>query len=127
MDQLNTLENTVLLLKKNVKSLEDKLQSQAKPDDDKLVVYKQQAQIFMKKKEKLQEDIQRAEEEMANLDRKIQEKDSQLKKNRGPGYKNKDEIDSYAKNLREKSHKYKKLKDELKEMQSENAILNRTY
>ena len=57
MDQLNQLENTVLLLKKNVKSLEDKLQSQSKPEDDKLVVYKQQAQVFMKKKEKLQADI----------------------------------------------------------------------
>ena len=110
-----------------MKSLEDKLQSQAKPEDDKLVVYKQQAQMFMKKKEKLLEDIQKNEEEMGRLDKQIQEKDNELKKNRGPGYKNKDEIDTYAKNLREKSHKYKKLKDELKEMQGENAILNRTY
>lgn len=53
---------------------------------------------------------------MQRLDKQVQEKDAELKKTRGPGYKNKDELDTYAKNLREKSHHYKKLKDELKEM-----------
>ena len=41
IDEINNLENTVLILKKNVKQLEDKLNSQAKPVDDKLAIYKQ--------------------------------------------------------------------------------------
>jgi hypothetical protein len=39
-EELNQLENTVLILKKNVKTLEDKLASQVKPSDDKLAIYK---------------------------------------------------------------------------------------
>ena len=50
-----------------------------------------------------------------------------MKKNKGPGFKSKDDFENYARVLREKTSKFKKMKDELKEMQGENAILNRTY
>lgn len=40
---------------------------------------------------------------MGRLDKKIQERDNELKKTRGPGYKSKDEFENYAKNLKEKS------------------------
>jgi hypothetical protein len=49
------------------------------------------------------------------LDKKAQDKENELKKNRGPGYKSKDEFENYARSLREKTQKFKKLKDELKE------------
>lgn len=64
---------------------------------------------------------------MMRIDKRIQEKDAEIKKNRGPGYKSKDEFENYCRQLKEKTLKFKKLKDELKEMQSENAVLTRTY
>ena len=41
-------------------------------------------------------------------------KEETLQKDRGHGYKTKDEFKAYANELREKTNKYKKLKDELK-------------
>lgn len=40
-EELAQLENTVIILRKNVKQLEDKLANQVKPADDKLAIYKQ--------------------------------------------------------------------------------------
>jgi hypothetical protein len=45
---------------------------------------------------------------------------------KGPGYKSKDDFDSYAANLREKTAKFKKMKDELKDIVAEKAMLART-
>lgn len=41
-------------------------------------------------------------------------KEEAINKERGPGYKSKDEFKAYANELREKTAQYKKMKDELK-------------
>lgn len=49
-----------------------------------------------------------------------------MEKLRGPGYKTKDDFKEYARKLREKTNTYRKMKDELKEIQTESGILART-
>lgn len=43
------------------------------------------------------------ENEITTLDKKAQDKENDLKKNRAPGYKSKDEFENYARSLREKT------------------------
>ena len=43
------------------------------------------------------------EEEISQIDRRVQDKENELKKNRGPGYKSKNEFENYARSLREKT------------------------
>jgi len=56
----------------------------------------------------------------------VMKKEEQISKERGPGYKSKDEFKAYANELREKTSQYKKMKDELKGLQGERGILERT-
>lgn len=52
-----------MTLRRNVNAMEDKLRREAKPEDDKLAIYKQQAQLITKKKERMIEDLKKTEEE----------------------------------------------------------------
>ncbi len=43
MNELNQMENHLMGLRRMVNQMEDKLRREAKPEDDKLAIYKQQA------------------------------------------------------------------------------------
>lgn len=61
------MENHVVSLRRAINGMEEKLSKQSNPQDDKLAIYKQQAALTTKKKERTLEDLKRAEEEMTNL------------------------------------------------------------
>lgn len=63
-NELNQMENNVVVLRRAVSIMEEKLSKQVNPTDDKLAIYKQQAALVSKKKEKALEEQKRAEEEM---------------------------------------------------------------
>ena len=125
-EELNQMENKVVFLKKTVEILEEKLRNESNPTDDKLAIYKQQASLVSKKKERLLEDLKKTEEEQKKVEGEVARKDQALEKLRGPGYKSKDDFKKYANNLREKTNQYKKMKDELKDIAAEISVLSRT-
>ena len=124
--ELNKLENTVVMLRRAVQNLEDKLAREVNPDEDKLAMYKKQANLVAKKKEKIMEDLKKLEEEKAGLEKDIQRKEQEIQKVKGPNYKSADDFKQYAAGLRDKTTKFKKLKDEMKEIKAEASILQRT-
>ena len=125
-EELSQMENKVVYLKKGVEVLEDKLRNESNPADDKLAIYKQQASLVSKKKERILEELKKAEDEQKKVEAEVARKDQALEKLRGPGYKSKDDFKKYANNLREKTNQYKKMKDELKEIAGEISVLART-
>lgn len=126
MNELNSMENNLMMLRRAVNQMEDKLRREAKPEDDKLAIYKQQASLVTKKKERILEDLKKAEDEQSQVEGEIQRKEEQFRKERGGGYKSKDEFKQYANELREKTSQYKRMRDELKGIQAERSILERT-
>jgi intraflagellar transport protein 81 len=124
--EISRLEGQLVQLRKIVQGLDEKLQRESNPSDDKLAIYKQQATLVAKKKEKIMEELKRTEEEKVSIEKDLQKKDGELQKLKGPGYKSKDEFKQYAANLRDKTAKFKKMKDELNEIKNEIGILART-
>jgi len=124
--EISKLENGIVTLRRTVQQLEEKLKTEVNPDEDKLAIYKQQANLVAKKKEQKMEELKKTEEEKERMEKKIKEKEAEIYKLKGPGYKSKDSFKQYAANLREKTNKFKKMKDELREIKNEIGILTRT-
>ena len=57
---------------------------------------------------------------------KVQAKEREMERLRGPDYKSKGDLREYANALREKSSKYKKVKTQMTQLKDEKAILSRT-
>ncbi|EGR32885.1 intraflagellar transport protein, putative [Ichthyophthirius multifiliis] len=76
-NELNHLDNQLIVLRRAVNMMEEKLSKQANPQDDKLAIYKQQAQMITRKKKKLQKNS------------KIQKKNNSIQKNKQQPYKKK--------------------------------------
>ena len=73
------LEQNAINLRRNVAMMEEKMAKQ-NPADDKLAIYKQQAALVTKKKEKIMEDLKRSEDEQSNLEKDIRAKQEKLEK-----------------------------------------------
>ena len=99
---------------------------QSTQGEDKLAIYKQQAAIISKRKDRNIEDLKRAEEQQKILEKETRQKDEQLQKIKGPGYKIKGDFNDYANNLKEKTTKYKKMNSELNSIRAEVTTLART-
>ena len=55
--------------------------------DDKLAIYKGQAALVTKKKEQIQDNLKREEEDMSRLENDIRKKEEQINKIKGAGFK----------------------------------------
>ena len=64
----------------------------------------------MKKKEVKEDELQRVEEEVGKMQSKMQAKEREIERVRGPNYKSKGDLREYANALREKNTKYKNIK-----------------
>jgi intraflagellar transport protein 81 len=126
INQINSLENGIVILRRAVQNLEEKLKREANPEQDKLAIYKQQANLVAKKKEKILEELKKAEEDSNRKEKDLRKKEAEMEKTKGPGYKSKDDFKQYAATLREKTQKFKKMNDELKELKNEIGVLSRT-
>ena len=58
--------------------MEEKLKKEVNPQDDKLGIYKQQASLVAKQKEKLIDDLKRTEEEQESLAKEIKKKEDKI-------------------------------------------------
>lgn len=57
------MENHLMMVRRAVNAMDDKIRREAKPEDDKLSIYKQQASLITKKKERILDDLKKTEEE----------------------------------------------------------------
>jgi len=72
------------------------------------------------------EELKKVEEDNNRKEKDLRKKEAEMEKVKGRGYKSKDDFKQYAASLREKTLKFKKMNDELKEIKNEIGILSRT-
>jgi len=123
--QCDKLENEVRQMENAVRILEEKA-NRPHPAEDKLAVYKQQAALVSKRKEKAMENFHDLEDQAKEVERKMREKEKEYETGKGMKFMNRDEFKQYANSLRGKTNTYKKLKAELREIKAEMGILVRT-
>lgn len=82
--------------------------------------------MVAKTKEKKLEELKKTEEERERIEQKVRQKEAELEKTRGPGFKGQGSFDKFYHNLREKTEKFKAKKEELKDIQREITILKAT-
>mmetsp|Transcript_15301 Transcript_15301/g.43738 ORF Transcript_15301/g.43738 Transcript_15301/m.43738 type:complete len:638 (-) Transcript_15301:436-2349(-) len=123
---IRDLESQVAGLRDEIQTLEDRLEEDANQTDDKLTVFKQQANLVGKKKEIALKELKDAEHERSELSQRLSDREREYEERRGHKFLRKDEFKQYAAELREKTAKYKEMKADLNEIRQEVATLTRT-
>jgi intraflagellar transport protein 81 len=123
--ELERLTSDVKRLQREVTDLNGKI-SQNTPADDKLAIYKSQANAVSKKKEQKNEDLKKVEMEKLALEKTMREKEDSYQKTRGSKYLKRDDFKQYAATLRVKNNAFKTMKKSLDEVKSEVTVLDRT-
>eukprot|EP00742_Colponemidia_sp_Colp-10_P002246 GILJ01002400.1.p1 GENE.GILJ01002400.1~~GILJ01002400.1.p1 ORF type:complete len:696 (-),score=172.60 GILJ01002400.1:159-2177(-) len=124
--EVEDLNDEVKRLTREVGVLQDKANEANNPTDDRLAVYKQQASLVAKKKERLMENIKDLEREKADMETVIAGKEKEYETVKGPNFLKGAEFKNYANSLRGKTNQFKKMKAELGEIRAELTVLNRT-
>jgi hypothetical protein len=106
-----TLESNLMNLRRAVSLMEDKLAKDS-GKDDKLAIYKQQAAMVLKNKEKKFEELKRNEEEAETLEKEIRKKEELLGK-KFPGRLQRNDYSKYAEEIQEKRQNYNKCRQDL--------------
>jgi intraflagellar transport protein 81 len=107
--------------------LEEKAKTAQNPAQDKLAIYKQQAAMASKKKEKTLETLQQLETDGSKLEKRMSAKEQEYEKARGGNkFMGRDEFQKYAQSLRAKTNTFKQMKSQLATIRTELAILDRT-
>jgi len=122
---VDDLQLEIRHLEETVKTLEEKISSQNAPDN-RLSVYKQQSNLVSKKKELVLKDYALVEEEKNTLAKQLSEREREYEQMKGHKFMKRDEFRTYAASLRDKSTKFKRLKEKLNEMRHEAAVLLRS-
>ena len=123
--ELERLTSDVKRLQREVQDLNSKI-SQNTPADDKLAIYKSQANAVSKKKDQKNEELKKIEVEKIALEKIMREKEDQYQKTRGSKYLKRDDFKQYAATLRVKNNAFKTMKKSLDEVKSEVTVLDRT-
>lgn len=124
---LDSLGNDVRLLQREVQLLEEKANNSKNPEDDKLSVYKQQAALISKKKEKELEKLKSLEQEESKLEKKMNQKEKEYESVKGGNkFVSRDELAKYAQALRVKKTNFEQLKSQLKDIRNELTVVTRT-
>jgi len=123
--ELERLTSDTTRLKRECQALEQKLQQNA-PADDKLAIYKTQANSISKKKQEKEEEVKKFENDKMNLEKLMRDKEDKYSKEKGGKYMKRDDFRQYAANLRVKNANFKVMKKVLDEIKSEVVVLKRT-
>lgn len=109
---------------REVQILIEKRDANRDPTDDKLTMFRQQATLIARKKDKYVEELRELRTEYSELEKQLKEKrranglDEDIPRG--------EEFKRYVNKLRSKSTSYKKMKQEIAQLQSELNILKRT-
>ena len=124
---VDSLQNEVRKIQKEVQLLEEKASSAQNPSEDKLSVYKQQASLVSKKKEKALEKLRSLETEESKLEKKMMAKEKEYENVRGGNkFMSRDDFYRYAQGLRAKKKTFQQMKAQLKDIRAELTVLGRT-
>lgn len=97
-----------------------------KSDDDKLVMFRQQAAIVSNKKSTLVEKLNDLKNESASLKEEVGEKKKIVGNMQGDSIVKEEDFKEYVKNLRVKSTRYKQMKGEMNYLKAESGVLSKT-
>jgi intraflagellar transport protein 81 len=143
-DRLNRLQDEIMKTpktEKDVLDLDEKIQveesrirqlkaelheANSKNQDHQTDLYRQQAAMVSRKLTEQQFELEENQAETEELKAAIEDKDAILCEMSGPKFMKREEFKQYATQLRSKTNKYKSLKTELTQLQSESVVLNRT-
>uniref|UniRef100_A0A4W5N6P0 Intraflagellar transport protein 81 homolog n=1 Tax=Hucho hucho TaxID=62062 RepID=A0A4W5N6P0_9TELE len=124
--ELGELEDKIRENNIEINLLIEKRMMRNDPMDDKLSLFRQQASIITRKKEAKAEELQEAREELAALDRELNQKNSQARDQDGDEVIRGDELKRFVGKLRSKGTVFKKKRQEITELRAEYGVLQRT-
>uniref|UniRef100_A0A673ZLM2 Intraflagellar transport protein 81 homolog n=1 Tax=Salmo trutta TaxID=8032 RepID=A0A673ZLM2_SALTR len=124
--ELGELEDKIRENNIEINLLIEKRMMRNDPMDDKLSLFRQQASIITRKKEAKAEELQEAREELAALDRELNQKNSQARDQDGDEVIRGDEFKRFVGKLRSKGTVFKKKRQEITELRAEYGVLQRT-
>lgn len=125
-NELERLSIEIQQLQRETASLEGKFKAMAEGTQDKLAIYKSQANAAAKKREKAQAELEAAEKEKSTVERKLQHKENEYANTKGTKFMKHDDFKRYAAELRNKQLQYKKLCGVLQEIKAELVVLMNT-
>jgi len=111
-----------------VNGLEERKRAMLNNPDDKLAMFRQQANLVAKKREQVFQRLEQVQRERMDVDAQLASKSKELdasKTNNPPVLKGED-FRKYATELRGKTAQYKRMKSELSELRAEWGLLSRT-
>ena len=124
---IDSTQNEIRTLQRECQLLEEKANANTNPAQDKLAIYKQQAALVSKKKEKAHNAQQDAEREASRNEQQMSEVEREYEQVRGGSkFVNRSEFHNYVTMLKSKGKQFRVMKSQLKEIRSELAILDRT-
>ena len=124
---IDSVQNEIRTLQRECQLLEEKANAATNPAQDKLAIYKQQAALVSKKKEKAIEASKEAERESQRTAEQMAQIESEYEQVRGGSkFVNRSEFHNYVTMLKQKGKQFRQMKASLKEIRSELAILDRT-
>mmetsp|Transcript_15452 Transcript_15452/g.36457 ORF Transcript_15452/g.36457 Transcript_15452/m.36457 type:complete len:703 (+) Transcript_15452:162-2270(+) len=94
--------------------------------DDKLAMFRQQSALVAKKLQQKQALLDQLKEKSEALNRDIEDKEAKMSEMTGPKFMKREEFKKYASELRHKTNKFKKMKQELAEIRAEAVVVSRT-
>lgn len=94
--------------------------------DDKLAMFRQQSALVAKKLQQKQALLDELREKRESLSRDIEDKEAKMSEMTGPKFMKREEFKKYASELRHKTNKFKKMKQELAEIRAEAVVVSRT-
>ena len=124
--EIGQLQRNHQQLNREVQQLEERKRKTASNPDDKLAMFKQQANLVAKKKEALVQRLSSVSRERAAIESELAEKAGALSAaGKAPVLKG-DDFRKYAAELRSKTAQYKRMTAELSELQAESLVVSRT-
>lgn len=118
--ELANAEDKVSALRENLDA------KMTKRNDNKLMMFRQQATLVSRKLEEKEKQVEDLDEEKGKMAREIDEAEMKVSEVGGAKFMTREEFKQYGAKLREKTHQYKKLKTELAELRAESVTLHRT-
>jgi len=109
-----------------VRQLEERKRATQSNPDDKLAMFRQQANLVAKKKDALLQRLASTSRERGAIEAELQDKAGDLDRVRDRPVLKGDDFRKYASELRGKTAQYKRMKAELSELRSEWGVISRT-
>jgi len=94
--------------------------------EDKLAIYKSQANAASKKKEKALEELSKVEDEERALEKTLDQKEKEYAQLKGTKFMKHDDFKQYAAGLRGKQAQYKRMRGVIQEIKAELTVLLNT-